>query len=77
METKIPIPLSHVDEGRIVVVASIAAGRGLRARLTSMGLLPRTTIQVVRREKSGPLLVSIRNFKIALGRGVADKIMVI
>jgi ferrous iron transport protein A len=77
MERKIPIPLSQVDEGRIVVVDSIAAGRGLRARLTSMGLLPKTTIQVIRRERSGPLLVGIRNFKIALGRGVADKIMVI
>jgi len=75
VETQLAIQLSQVDEGRFVSIANINAGRGLRMRLTAMGLRPGTRIQVLRNGKSGPIVVSIKNTRMALGRGVADKIM--
>jgi len=68
--------LSQVDEGEMVSVVSVYGGRGLRNRLTAMGLLPKSQIRVVRNGGRGPFVISIKNLRIALGRGVADKIMV-
>jgi Fe2+ transport system protein FeoA len=76
MKTKNIIPLSHVAEGQMVSVVSVEGGRGLRSRLTAMGLLPNIQIRVVHNGRSGPFVISIKNSRIAVGRGVADKIMV-
>lgn len=76
MEAKNIRPLSQVAEGQIVSVVSIDGGRGLRSRLTTMGLLPKTQIMVVHNGRSGPFVISIKNLRMAIGRGVADKIMV-
>jgi len=77
MEAKSTRPLSQVAEGQTVSIVCIEAGRGLRSRLVTMGLLPKTQICVVRNGRSGPFVISIKNSRIALGRGVADKIMVV
>jgi Fe2+ transport system protein FeoA len=76
MEAKNTRLLSQVAEGQIVSVVAIAGGRGLRSRLTTMGLLPNTQIQVVHNGRSGPFVISIKNSRMAIGKGVADKIMV-
>jgi ferrous iron transport protein A len=65
-----------VAEGEIVSIVEIKGGRGLRGRLTTMGLLPKIQIQVVRNGGSGPFVISIGNTRMALGRGVVDKIIV-
>jgi ferrous iron transport protein A len=76
METILTRPLSQVEEGQTVSIAAIVGGRELRSRLTTMGLLPKTRISVVRNGKSGPFVINVKNSKVALGRAVADKIMV-
>ncbi|MBN2019491.1 MAG: ferrous iron transport protein A [Sedimentisphaerales bacterium] len=76
METKNAIPLSKVGEGFLVSVVGVDAGRGLRNRLISMGLFTGTQIRIVRNDGSGPFVISVKNSRMALGRGVADKIMV-
>ena len=76
MEEKKTRALSRVDEGQTVTVVSVHGGRGLRSRLTTMGLLPKIQIRVVHNGRFGPFVISIKNSRIAIGRGVADKIMV-
>jgi ferrous iron transport protein A len=76
METAITRPLSQVKEGQTVSIVAIDGGRELRSRLTAMGLLPNTLIRVIRNGKSGPFVINVKNSKMALGRGVVDKIMV-
>ena len=76
METAITRPLSQVKEGQTVSIAAIEGGRELRSRLTAMGLLPKTVINVIRNGKSGPFVINVKNSKVALGRAVAEKIMV-
>jgi ferrous iron transport protein A len=76
METTSTIPLSQVEDGRVVSIIGIEGGRGLRSRLTTMGLLPKTQILVVHNGRSGPFVISVKNCRMVIGRGVADKIMV-
>jgi ferrous iron transport protein A len=76
METTITRPLSEVEEGQTVNVIRIDGGRGMRVRLTTLGLLPKTQVTVVHNGRSGPFVISIKNSKMALGRAVVDKIMV-
>lgn len=67
--------LSMMPPGSRAVVVDIAAGPGLRSRLMQMGLVPGTLVEVVR-NGPGPVLVRVRGVVVALGRGIADKIVV-
>ena len=70
-------PLSNVQSGETVKLASIEAGRGLHSRLASMGLVPNVEITVVSNSQPGPFVISVKNSKMMLGRGMAHKIMVV
>ena len=69
-------PLSMVKDGEKVKLARIDAGRGLNSRLASMGLVPNVEITVVSNRQRGPFMISVKNSKMMLGRGMANKIMV-
>lgn len=69
-------PLSKVKSGETVKLARINAGRGLNSRLASMGLVSNVEITVVNGGHHGPFVISVKNSKMMLGRGVARKIMV-
>ena len=68
--------LSSVRDGETVRLACINAGRGLKSRLTSMGLVRDVEITVVNNSHPGPFVISVKNSKMMLGRGMAQKIMV-
>ena len=76
MKNKQLIPLSMVRAGQKVKLVSINAGRGLNSRLASMGLLPNVEITVVSNNHPGPFVISVKDSKMMLGRGMAHKIMV-
>jgi len=77
MEQKQPRPLSTVQAGEIVKLVRINAGHGLNSRLASMGLLPNVEVTVVRNTHPGPFVISVKDSKMMLGRGMAHKIMVL
>ena len=70
-------PLSTVRSGETVRLARIEAGRGLNSRLASMGLVADVEITVVSNRRPGPFVISVKDSKIMLGRGMAHKIMVV
>ena len=70
------LPLSDASAGSTVKVTDIDAGRGLTARLAAMGLIPGTQIAVSVNDRKGPVVVMVKDSKIALGRGMAEKILV-
>ena len=70
-------PLSMVKAGETVKLFRINAGQGLNSRLASMGLVTNVKIKVVSNCHPGPFVVSVKNSKIVLGRGMAHKIMVV
>ncbi|HDN82997.1 MAG TPA: ferrous iron transport protein A [Candidatus Altiarchaeales archaeon] len=69
------VPLAMLSEGEEGKIVSINAGFGLSRRLAELGFNPGTRIKVLRCG-NGPILVMIRDGRVALGRGVAMKIFV-
>jgi len=70
-------PLSTVKAGETVKLARIEAGRGLNSRLASMGLLPGVQMKIVSSGHPGPFVISVKDSKMMLGRGMVHKIMVV
>jgi len=69
-------PLSMVGAGETVRVVKLNAGRGLNSRLAAMGFVPNTKVKVVSNSHPGPFIVTVKDSKVMLGRGMAHKIMV-
>jgi ferrous iron transport protein A len=71
------MPLSMVSPGEDVKLVAIYGGRRIRQRLADLGLTPGTTLRVVQADFHGPLIVAFKDdARLALGRGMAHKIMV-
>jgi ferrous iron transport protein A len=69
-------PLSMVGAGETVRVVKVNAGRSLNSRLAAMGLVHNTKVRVVSNSHPGPFIVTVKDSKVMLGRGMAHKIMV-
>ena len=69
-------PLSDIKAGEKVKLVYVDAGHGLRGRLTALGLVPGTILTVINNDRPGPFIVSVKNTKVMLGRGMANKILV-
>ena len=67
--------LSSVLVGQPVQLAKIEAGRRLKHRLTELGLTPGVTLTIIQKN-GGPILISVRDSRIAIGREMANKIQV-
>lgn len=67
--------LSLVERGRVVRIVAIEAGMGLARRLMEMGMVIGSTVTVVE-QSFGHVIVEVRGARFALGRGMANKIVV-
>ena len=70
------VSLVTVKPGSTVTLTVIKAGKGLNRRLADMGLVPGATLRVINNQKSGPILVEVKGYRLALGHGVAQQVMV-
>jgi len=70
------MPLAMVGPGELVTVSEVRAGWGLQRRLADMGLTPGVQIRVINSQTTGPVLIDLRGSRVALGRGIAQKIAV-
>jgi len=70
------LTLASAVQGGKYKIDKILGGRGLNSRLLSVGFLPGEVISVINQSGWGPLTVSVKGSKIALGRGIAHKIFV-
>jgi len=68
--------LSDVLPGAHGVITRLYGGRGLLARLAAFGFTVGAEVEVVRNDGNGPVLVTLRDTSVALGRGEAGKIQV-
>jgi ferrous iron transport protein A len=69
------IPLSSMPVGSKGVIEQLSGGVGLTRRLMEMGMTPGTQVEVVRNDM-GPIIVRARGLTIAIGRGMANRILV-
>jgi len=68
--------LSGVDPEKEVTLIAITGGRGIRSKLYSMGLVPGVKLRVLNRNGTGPVMVAVKDSRLAIGRGMAEKIIV-
>jgi Fe2+ transport system protein FeoA len=68
--------LTGVKTGKRVVLVSIDGGRSAEMRLAEMGFLPGAEIHMVNNSGTGPLTVIIKGTRLALGHGLAGKLLV-
>jgi len=80
------LPLTALKDGEAGIVVSINPGRGegcgrgwgFEKRLMDMGLTPGAEVVVVKSAPfHGPLEVVVRGSRLALGRGMAERIFVV
>jgi ferrous iron transport protein A len=70
------VALIDLKQGQKGIIVSVLGGRGVTQRLTDMGLTPGTEFKMVRKGRLCPVEISVRGSKLALGCGVASKILV-
>jgi ferrous iron transport protein A len=70
------VPLSTVPSEMEVTLIDIHGGRGMESRLYSMGLIPGVRMRILSNNGAGPLMVAVRDIRVALGQGIAFKMMV-
>ncbi len=69
------VRLVFLPPGTRARVVSIDTGCRLRTRLMQMGITPGAVLEVVDNTR-GPIIVRVRGVTIALGRGMASRILV-
>mgnify|MGYP001267756193 CR=1 FL=1 len=69
------LTLALLPSGCKARVREIVGGYGLRGRLLELGFVKGTNLRVLKNDR-GPLIISIDGVRLALGRGVANKILV-
>jgi ferrous iron transport protein A len=68
--------LSEISTGGLVTLTSIQVGLELTSRMTSLGLTPGVSVNVLQNNGRGPIIINVRGTHVALGRGEADKLLV-
>lgn len=68
------LPLTMISPGEKVKIVSFNGGSQLKKKLSEMGLVCGETIEVL--GKSGPIILNVKGSRLAIGKGVAQKILV-
>ena len=77
MTDKHSAPLSLMHKSQKLTIVEIHGGHGFVYRMKEMGFIPGVKIELLSSGHPGPVIVKIKGSKIAIGHGVAHKIMVI
>ena len=71
-----PKPLSKVKSGQTLEVVDLIGGDRSTRRLLEMGLYEGAAIEVISGLGWGPVVLKLAGTRLALGRGLANKILV-
>jgi len=76
-ENSVRVPLTQLAVGKSARVAEILDGHGLHGRLRKMGVREGETLKMIHRPlRKGPAVISISRVQIAIGFGMASRILV-
>ena len=70
------MPLSLAQVGERTIVQEFMGGAGAQMRLATLGLKKGDQVEVITNNGEGQLVVAVNATRLALGRGIAKKIMV-
>lgn len=72
-----PEPISNLRSGEQATLLSFGGGRAVQNRLASLGFTPGVGVNMTQNYGFGPLIVTVRGTRVALGRMEAAKILVL
>lgn len=75
MSANPPISLCEAPIGKPVQLTGVNGGTKFNRRLVELGLTPGVHLKVLQ-DSGGPLIIAVRDSRIALGRGMAKKLSV-
>ncbi|HFQ15677.1 MAG TPA: ferrous iron transport protein A [Rhodobacteraceae bacterium] len=70
------LPLALAGEGEHVRIHGLKGGKGLTRRLMDLGLALGSEVRIIQRRPGGAMIVARGNLRVALGAGMAQKVMV-
>ncbi len=70
------VTLADLRSGESGIIIALEAGKRLNARLSTLGFTPGVEIYMSHNYGHGPIVVKVRDTRIALGRGEAKTIFV-
>lgn len=77
MSLVLPTPLASLSPGQVGRVVAVHGGHGVALRLRRLGLRPGAVVRTVGRGPwRGPVLLEVDGCRVALGRGLARRILV-
>ncbi|MEW5951993.1 MAG: ferrous iron transport protein A [Elusimicrobia bacterium] len=68
--------LLKLKTGEKALVKEILGGKNVKEKLNAMGIYPGAEIKKSISPSKGPIIAEILRYKIAIGRGMAEKIIV-
>ena len=74
--TSMKHPLAELKPGEHAALIEIRAGKGALGRMSSLGFTPGVDVEMIQNYGRGPLIVTVRGTRIALGRLEAEKLLV-
>ncbi|MBN2480014.1 MAG: ferrous iron transport protein A [Parachlamydiales bacterium] len=66
--------LCELESNKSAKIIKILGERGVLKKLSSMGLIVGATVKMAKNDFTGPIILSINNTKVILGRGLSSKI---
>ena len=75
--TKMEIPLSGLENGKTAIIKDLEGGFGFKRKISSLGIRVGKQIRIISTQPfRGPLVIKIDSMRVAIGRGMANKIIV-
>jgi ferrous iron transport protein A len=68
--------LSELPVKKRAFVRALRGGKGFASRMGTLGFVPGSVVTMMQNYGRGPVLVLIKNVRVALGRGEAFKVLV-
>lgn len=75
-ESGVTVALSEARVGRTYRLINLAGGQSFREKIAAMGLNAGVKFRIITNSGHGPVGLEVRNTKLGIGRGMAEKIVV-
>ncbi len=69
-------PLGFLAPGEAGVIKEVAGGIRIKEKLRDMGMTKGKTLRMIQNNACGPVIVALEEARLALGRGMAQKVLV-
>lgn len=70
------MPLIQLQTGQNAILKDIDWGMKIKRKLYDMGMTPGTPVSMINSSGRGPVILDVRGSRLALGRGIIEKINV-